>query len=200
MQGRCARGQLSPTCWPVAAPPLSPEGALGPHQSPFMSLLLFVPGPAEGRPLKESCVAPLAQEAPTFLAPCIYCSTASLMPWVWGLFTITLVCGDQRPGLRMPERLGGQSRAQAGPWGLGSADGGVCPQVEYVIKCDMSALQRVLYRHMQAKGVLLTDGSEKDKKVGPGPCPTWVSMVGGRVGGLGAAGCVGTSRLSSPGR
>ncbi len=38
-------------------------------------------------------------------------------------------------------------------------------QVEYVIKCDMSALQRVLYRHMQAKGVLLTDGSEKDKKV-----------------------------------
>lgn len=40
-----------------------------------------------------------------------------------------------------------------------------CMQVEYVIKCDMSALQRVLYRHMQAKGVLLTDGSEKDKKV-----------------------------------
>lgn len=40
-----------------------------------------------------------------------------------------------------------------------------CVQVEYVIKCDMSALQRVLYRHMQAKGVLLTDGSEKDKKV-----------------------------------
>ena len=38
-------------------------------------------------------------------------------------------------------------------------------QVEYVIKCDMSALQRVLYRHMQAKGILLTDGSEKDKKV-----------------------------------
>ncbi|KAA0713500.1 Transcription activator BRG1 [Triplophysa tibetana] len=37
-------------------------------------------------------------------------------------------------------------------------------EVEYVIKCDMSALQRVLYRHMQAKGVLLTDGSEKDKK------------------------------------
>lgn len=34
-----------------------------------------------------------------------------------------------------------------------------------MIKCDMSALQRVLYRHMQAKGVLLTDGSEKDKKV-----------------------------------
>uniref|UniRef100_A0A9J7XU02 SWI/SNF related BAF chromatin remodeling complex subunit ATPase 4a n=1 Tax=Cyprinus carpio carpio TaxID=630221 RepID=A0A9J7XU02_CYPCA len=31
-------------------------------------------------------------------------------------------------------------------------------KVEYVIKCDMSALQRVLYRHMQAKGVLLTDG------------------------------------------
>lgn len=29
----------------------------------------------------------------------------------------------------------------------------------------MSALQRLLYIHMQTKGVLLTDGSEKDKKV-----------------------------------
>lgn len=37
-------------------------------------------------------------------------------------------------------------------------------QVEYVVKCDMSAIQKVLYRHMQ-KGILLTDGSEKDKKV-----------------------------------
>ncbi|ESN95813.1 hypothetical protein HELRODRAFT_86367 [Helobdella robusta] len=36
-------------------------------------------------------------------------------------------------------------------------------KVEYVIKCDMSALQRLLYRHMQTKGVLLTDGSEKGK-------------------------------------
>lgn len=38
-------------------------------------------------------------------------------------------------------------------------------QIEYVIKCDMSALQRFIYNHMQSKGVLLTDGSEKDKKV-----------------------------------
>lgn len=37
--------------------------------------------------------------------------------------------------------------------------------MEYVIKCDMSAIQKVLYRHMQGKGILLTDGSEKDKKV-----------------------------------
>ena len=36
--------------------------------------------------------------------------------------------------------------------------------MEYVIKCEMSALQRLVYRHMQTKGVLLTDGSEKDKK------------------------------------
>ena len=33
------------------------------------------------------------------------------------------------------------------------------------MKCDMSALQRILYNHMHKKGVLLTDGSEKDKKV-----------------------------------
>lgn len=37
-------------------------------------------------------------------------------------------------------------------------------KVEYIVKCDMSGLQKVLYRHMQSKGVLLTDGSEKDKK------------------------------------
>lgn len=44
----------------------------------------------------------------------------------------------------------------------------------------MSALQRVLYRHMQAKGVLLTDGSEKDKKVW-----IWESVLGMlRVGGF----------------
>ncbi|XP_021950482.1 ATP-dependent helicase brm isoform X2 [Folsomia candida] len=36
-------------------------------------------------------------------------------------------------------------------------------KVEYIIKCEMSALQRVLYRHMQNKGVMLTDGSEKGK-------------------------------------
>ena len=37
-------------------------------------------------------------------------------------------------------------------------------KVEYIIKCDMSGLQKVLYRHMQSKGVLLTDGSEKGKR------------------------------------
>ena len=41
----------------------------------------------------------------------------------------------------------------------------LCRQVEYVMKCDMSALQRLLYKHMQSKGVLLTDGSEKGKQV-----------------------------------
>ncbi|XP_041344144.1 transcription activator BRG1-like, partial [Pyrgilauda ruficollis] len=49
-------------------------------------------------------------------------------------------------------------------------------RVEYVIKCDMSALQRVLYRHMQAKGVLLTDGSEKDKK-GKGGTKTLMNTI-----------------------
>ncbi len=39
-------------------------------------------------------------------------------------------------------------------------------KVEYVIKCDMSSLQRQMYKHMQKKGILLTDGSEKDRKVG----------------------------------
>lgn len=37
-------------------------------------------------------------------------------------------------------------------------------KVEYIIKCEMSALQRVLYKHMQSKGVLLTDGSERGGK------------------------------------
>ena len=39
-------------------------------------------------------------------------------------------------------------------------------KVEYVIKCDMSALQRQMYIHMQRRGILLTDGSESNKKVG----------------------------------
>ena len=63
--------------------------------------------------------------------------------------------------------------------------------MEYVIKCDMSALQRVLYRHMQAKGVLLTDGSEKDKKVGLAPHP----HLGVRGVGLGHPGVWGLSTL-----
>lgn len=36
-------------------------------------------------------------------------------------------------------------------------------KVEYIIKCDMSGLQKVLYKHMHTKGILLTDGSEKGK-------------------------------------
>ena len=43
-------------------------------------------------------------------------------------------------------------------------------KVEYVIKCDMSALQRQMYIHMQRRGILLTDGSESNKKVGV--CPS----------------------------
>ncbi|GFS49739.1 hypothetical protein NPIL_418521 [Nephila pilipes] len=49
-------------------------------------------------------------------------------------------------------------------------------KVEYVVKCDMSALQRLLYRHMQTKGVLLTDGSEKDKK-GKGGAKTLMNSI-----------------------
>jgi len=30
-------------------------------------------------------------------------------------------------------------------------------KIEYVIKCDMSALQRVMYNHMQTSGILLTE-------------------------------------------
>ena len=38
-------------------------------------------------------------------------------------------------------------------------------KVEYVIKCDMSVLQRQMYMHMHKRGILLTDGSEMNKKV-----------------------------------
>lgn len=38
-------------------------------------------------------------------------------------------------------------------------------KVEYVIKCNMSGLQRTIYRHMQTKGILLTDtGAHSEKK------------------------------------
>ncbi|OWA53406.1 Transcription activator BRG1 [Hypsibius exemplaris] len=36
-------------------------------------------------------------------------------------------------------------------------------KVEYLIKCDMSGLQKHLYRHMQRRGILLTDGTENKK-------------------------------------
>ncbi|XP_060082596.1 probable global transcription activator SNF2L2 isoform X1 [Ylistrum balloti] len=49
-------------------------------------------------------------------------------------------------------------------------------KVEYVIKCEMSALQRVVYRHMQSRGILLTDGSEKDKK-GRGGAKTMMNTI-----------------------
>merc|ERR1719420_2097747 len=39
-------------------------------------------------------------------------------------------------------------------------------KVEYIIKCEMSGLQRALYTHMQEKGVMLTDGSSKGKSSG----------------------------------
>ena len=44
------------------------------------------------------------------------------------------------------------------------------PQVEYVLQVEMSGLQRKMYEHMQKRGVLLTDGSEKDKKVRTKQC------------------------------
>ena len=39
-------------------------------------------------------------------------------------------------------------------------------KVEYIIKCDMSALQRVIYHHMKTRGVILTDdkGSKNGAK------------------------------------
>eukprot|EP01135_Chromosphaera_perkinsii_P003614 Nk52_evm23s249 gene=Nk52_evmTU23s249 len=37
-------------------------------------------------------------------------------------------------------------------------------KTEYVIKCDMSSLQRALYRHMQRNGVLLIDDDDDRKK------------------------------------
>uniref|UniRef100_A0A0X3P6Q3 Putative global transcription activator SNF2L2 n=1 Tax=Schistocephalus solidus TaxID=70667 RepID=A0A0X3P6Q3_SCHSO len=49
-------------------------------------------------------------------------------------------------------------------------------KVEYVIKCEMSALQRVLYSYMQSKGVILTDGSERDKK-GKGGTRTLMNTI-----------------------
>ncbi|XP_017301972.1 ATP-dependent helicase brm isoform X3 [Diaphorina citri] len=36
-------------------------------------------------------------------------------------------------------------------------------KVEYIIKCDMSGLQKLLYQHLHNRGILLTDGSEKGK-------------------------------------
>jgi SWI/SNF-related matrix-associated actin-dependent regulator of chromatin subfamily A protein 2/4 len=39
-------------------------------------------------------------------------------------------------------------------------EGQLPDKVEYIIRCDMSALQRVIYHHMKQSGVLLTDNSD----------------------------------------
>ncbi|XP_075261666.1 SWI/SNF-related matrix-associated actin-dependent regulator of chromatin subfamily A member 2-like isoform X3 [Convolutriloba macropyga] len=49
-------------------------------------------------------------------------------------------------------------------------------KVEYVIKCEMSALQRLLYKHMQNSGILLTDGSEKGQS-GKGGAKTLMNTI-----------------------
>ncbi|CAH1772648.1 unnamed protein product [Owenia fusiformis] len=49
-------------------------------------------------------------------------------------------------------------------------------KVEYLIKCELSALQRYVYKHMATKGILLTDGSEKDKK-GKGSTKTLMNTI-----------------------
>jgi len=41
-------------------------------------------------------------------------------------------------------------------------------KVEYIIKCEMSGLQRALYTHMQEKGVMLTNEPQKEGKSGGG--------------------------------
>lgn len=38
------------------------------------------------------------------------------------------------------------------------------PQVEYIIKCEMSGLQHVLYRSMQTRGVMLCAEDKKGQK------------------------------------
>ena len=48
--------------------------------------------------------------------------------------------------------------------------------MEYVIKCEMSALQRLLYKHMQNSGILLTDGSEKGQS-GKGGAKTLMNTI-----------------------
>ena len=63
-------------------------------------------------------------------------------------------------------------------------------QVEYVLKCDMSALQRRMYTHMAKHNVVLTDEADTHvKKVGEWRQSAWmwVVMVVWRVGDDGVA-------------
>ncbi|XP_065182982.1 transcription activator BRG1-like isoform X2 [Sycon ciliatum] len=47
---------------------------------------------------------------------------------------------------------------------------------EYILRCDMSALQKRMYQHMKSKGVILTDGSEQNKK-GKGGTKTLMNTI-----------------------
>merc|ERR1719328_874755 len=50
-------------------------------------------------------------------------------------------------------------------------------KVEYIIKCEMSGLQRALYTHMQEKGVMLTDGAASGKKGGAGGAKALMNTI-----------------------
>ncbi|NXE70929.1 SMCA4 protein, partial [Calcarius ornatus] len=108
-----------------------------------------------------------------FLLPTIFKSCSTFEQWFNAPFAMT--------GEKVLEKwVGGEMEMVLRPFLLRrlkkEVEAQLPEKVEYVIKCDMSALQRVLYRHMQAKGVLLTDGSEKDKK-GKGGTKTLMNTI-----------------------
>lgn len=173
----------SPLAVPPGHPLLSPDSG--------RQYLPLVPSKLE-RSFGKVARFPLwDQDIPSTLlfpsAPTVACFP--LFPCGGGSLPSSLVPSSKsHPGVPgASERLRDQTWAPAGhsAQGVSGLTGDTCPlQVEYVIKCDMSALQRVLYRHMQAKGVLLTDGSEKDKKVSCGPLPFPIQMS--KAAGAGA--------------
>merc|ERR1719225_813996 len=50
-------------------------------------------------------------------------------------------------------------------------------KVEYIIKCEMSGLQRALYTHMQEKGVMLTEGAGQKGKGGGGGAKALMNTI-----------------------
>ena len=50
-------------------------------------------------------------------------------------------------------------------------------KVEYIIKCEMSGLQRALYTHMQEKGVMLTEGTGQKGKGGAGGAKALMNTI-----------------------
>ncbi|OAF71810.1 hypothetical protein A3Q56_00430 [Intoshia linei] len=102
----------------------------------------------------------------TFLLPSIFKSCATFEQWFNAPFASTFekVELNQEETLLIIRRLHKVLRPFLLRRLKKEVESQLPEKVEYVVKCDMSGIQKVIYRHMQKRGIMLTDDTDKSKK------------------------------------